>query len=354
MSEKEYAVGENAPELVITECAGDLTVEGWGEPRIVIETGEEPSVKARVGGIIVGLEDDARLIVPFATLLRIDKAEGDVRLRDLEKPLAIEHCAGSLTVRRCATLNIGKVDGDMKVSRLSGDLRVKHIAGDVQIRQSAGSVFLESDGDVSINAPIPEAQLHALGDVKLVLQPKPGSQSNVSAGGVLQCFLQLPASVKVKAITRGSVQVRPPLTATASDSTGCALMVGAGEAELTLITEDSIEIGGWMETENFKEWEADLGRMGVELGAMASEWGRWLDGKLRDKMEDMDRMMKKRVWATENTRSRFRSAWEANPPRSRGASESERMSVLQMLQEGKINVDEADRLLATLEGRRAG
>jgi hypothetical protein len=354
MTEKEYAVGLIAPDVVITDCAGDLTVEGWAEPRIVIDSEEAPIVKLSAGGITVSFEDDARMMIPFATQLRMENVQGDARLRDLEKAIEAGSCEGDLTIRHCGAVKIAEVHGDVRASRLSGVLRVDHVSGDAVVRHSTSGVFLVSDGDISILAPIPEAQLQAQGDVRLVLQPEKNSKSNVRAGGNLQCFLQLPASVKIQAHAESAVQVRPPLTTTSSDSKGCSLAVGVGEAELALESQGSMEIGGWMETEYFKEWEADLGRWGMEFGAVASEWGRWLDGKLRDKMEDMDRLMKKHMSASDFSRPRSRGAWDANPARSRGASESERMSVLQMLQDGKISVDEADRLLATLDGRRAG
>ncbi|HEY5118313.1 MAG TPA: hypothetical protein VII90_02560, partial [Anaerolineales bacterium] len=51
-------------------------------------------------------------------------------------------------------------------------------------------------------------------------------------------------------------------------------------------------------------------------------------------------------------RDHRRYSWNANPPQSQpapGTGESERLSILDMLQKGKISVDEAERLLSALE-----
>jgi hypothetical protein len=354
MPEREYAVGEVAPEVIVSDCTGDLTVEGWAEARILLESDEEPDVRVDAGKIFITMRDDARLCVPLKARVRIENARSDVRIRDLDSPAIILMCNGDLELRRCTAVDIGDVRGDVKASRISGEFRAKRVSGDVRIRQSTGGVFIETDGDVSIRTPIPEAQVRAHGDVLIALQPKAGSKSFVYSDGGVQCMLQLPASVAVKASAQSAIQIRPPLTASPSEGGAINVTVGAAEAELVLDAKGSIEMGGWMETEYIEEWGRDLGRMGMEFGAAASEWGLWLDGKIRDKMEDVDRAIRKRMSAGDFSRPRSRTGWDANPPRGRGASENERMSVLQMLQEGKINVDEADRLLAALDGRRAG
>jgi hypothetical protein len=352
--DQEFLIGVEAPEIVVRECEGDLVVEGWMEPRVLVESDEPAVVELKFGGMSLSLSNDGRLRVPASAKIFVESAQGDVRLRDIAVAVKVQSCQGDLQVRNCAELTVGEVQGNLRVSRISGAVRAKEIQGDASIRYATHGVYLEVQGDLIISSPVPEARVIAWGDLLLSLAPIAGSKNTACSHGNMRCLLQFPASVAVTYSAQGEIQVRPPLTVGKNGTNTAVITLGASEAMLQLESKGSLEIGGWMGTEYFEEWEKDLGRLGAEFGSVAGEWGRWVDGMVREKMGEAERAFRKYMSSADFPRPRSRGRWESSSARSRGASESERMSVLQMLQEGKINVDEADRLLSALDGRRAG
>jgi hypothetical protein len=353
MAEQEFLIGENTPEIIVRDCEGDLVVEGWAEMRVFIESGEPDSIELKPARLSISLQGDSCLRVPSSAKVIIEMAQGDVRLRAMDVEVKVQSCQGDLRARKCSALTLGEIQGDLRASRISGAIRVKAVQGDASIRYATGGVYVDAQGDVSIPSPVPEAQVVAAGDLLLSLAPKAGSNNMARSQGNLRCLLQLPASVTVNYSAQGEIWVRPPISGKGEKTNG-AIALGASEATLQLESNGTLEIGGWMDTEYFVDWEKDLGRMGADLGAVAGEWGRWVDGMIRDKLEDAERSFRKYMAGADFPRPRARAGWESNPARSRGSSERERMSVLQMLQEGKITVDEADRLLSALGGRRVG
>ena len=117
-----------------------------------------------------------------AAALQVERADGDVRLNDVEGPAAL-----------------GEVSGDLRVTALAGGLSTTLVSGDVILSGpfvAEAGYELAADGDVSINLP-------ADADVRLVLR----------AGGRIRSDVTLTPTADgsptyTAVIGRGAVRVR--------------------------------------------------------------------------------------------------------------------------------------------------
>jgi hypothetical protein len=359
MTEKEFLTGVGAPSIRVERSEKDLSIEGWSEPRVIVESDEEPKVDILEQGITLSAEDDLCLKVPFNAKVEVVWAGADLVVRDLKTAVVVRECEGDVILRHCDCAELGTVKGDLKVRDLGGDLKAQSVAGDSKLRHVLGAVELEAGGDVRIEHPIARAQIRSGGDASVAILPKPGSQNSIAARGDLRCYLPSGASVVVEGKAGGDSFVRIPAvgkeTQPSSENGSLPLTLGKGEASLRLEAEGDLWIGGWMDVDSWGEWRElghDMGQLGMEFGMLAGEFGRWVERNMHDKFSEYDKRLRRKMEESKYAQDRRWSSWNApaQPPQSApAASEKERLSILDMLQKGKITVDEAERLLTALE-----
>ena len=362
MTEIEFLTGISAPSIRVGRSGKNLTIEGWSEPRVTVECDEEPKVELMEQGITVSAEEDLYLRVPYTAKVEVVWTGADLVVRDVKSTVVIRECMGDLLLRHCDGADLGTIHGSLKVRDIGGDLKARNVSGDAKLRHVLGAVEMEAGGDVRIEHPVSQAQIRAGGDVSAAVLPKPGSENSIAAHGDLRCYLPPGVSVVVDGKAGGDTFVRLPSAGKESQSPmengSLPVTLGKGEARLRLEAEGDLWIGGWMDVDSWGEWRElghDMGQMGMEFGMLAGEFGRWVERNMHDKFDQYDKRLRRRMEENKFGRDRRRSTWNETPPRPPtppsppGAGESERFSILDMLQKGKISVDEAERLLTALE-----
>jgi SHOCT-like domain len=353
--EKEFLTGVAAPSVVIQACSHDLVIDGWTEPRVILESETDPRVELQDEKIVVVAEEDLRVHVPSAASIEITEAGGDVVVREVKSTVSIRRCGGDLLVRHCERANLGSISGDLRARDVLGGLKAEKVGGDARLSQVADTVEIAAGGDVRIENPVAQALVQAHGDAAVAILPKPGTESRISAGGDLRVFLPAEVSVVLDGKAVGNTVIRyvsgkDPQASVVSGP--LPVTIGKGEARLTLDAGGDLWIGGWMDADAWGDWRElgrDMGQLGMEFGMLAGEFGRWVESNMREKFSEYDRRLRQKI---DESRARRGYGWSGNPPRppsATGAGENERLSILQMLQQGKITVDEAERLFAALE-----
>jgi hypothetical protein len=362
MTEKEFLTGISAPSIRVERSEKDLTIEGWSEPRVMVECDAEPNVDSAEKGITVSAKDDLSLRVPYNSKVEVVWAGADLVIREVKSAVVIGECMGDLLLRHCDGADLGTVHGSLKVRDLGGDLKARKVSGDAKLRHVLGAVEMEAGGDVRIEHPVSRAQIRAGGDASVAILPKPGSENSIAAHGDLRCYLPSGASAIVDGKAGGDTFVRLPSAGKESQSPmengSLPVTLGKGEARLRVEAEGDLWIGGWMDVDSWGEWRElghDMGQMGMEFGMLAGEFGRWVERNMHDKFDQYDKRLRRKMEEGKFARDHRRYSWNETPPRPPtppsppGAGESERLSILDMLQKGKITVDEAERLLSALE-----
>jgi hypothetical protein len=358
MTEKEFLTGAPSPVIRVDRSEKDLTIEGWSEPRVVIECDEEPKVEPVEQGIAVSAEDDLYLHVPFNAKVEVVSAQADLVVRDIKSNVAIRQCAGDLVLRHCDSAELGEVRGSLNVRDIGGNLKAQTVTGDAKLRHVLGAVELEAGGDVRVEHPVSQARIRSGGDASVAILPKPGTENRIFARGDLRCYLPSGASIIVEGKAGGDAFMRYPSAENESQTPlkngPFTVTLGKGEARLSLEADGDLWIGGWMDVDSWGEWRElghDMGQLGMEFGMLAGEFGRWVERNMHEKFDQYDKRLRRKMEEARFARDR-RYAWDVTPPRPPsppGTGENERLSILDMLQKGKITVDEAERLLSALE-----
>jgi hypothetical protein len=348
--------------------------------------------------------------VPYGASLQVRRAEGHASIKSLEGALEVERVGGHLNLRSVAGAIIERVEGHLSARNVAGDLRLGRVGGNASVRDIQGDLAAEAiDGNLQLEDLDGEATVRVRGNARLSLDPLPGQRFDCNADGNLVCRLPQSASARVEVDRAASVRVKLPGQEPKNIAAPYQLMLGEGGAEVrlqaggnVLISEQPPEFGFEAGTQfGFEEMAASIERQvelqlesqlemlegqlddlsvmlstaslpheqaeriqrrareaGERAAARAREKMRRAQERMQRKLEEAQRRaeLKSRAaeWAGRDRRRRPQPV-EAAPTRAGPAAgrvnEQERLAVLRMLQEGKITAEQAEQLLAALEGR---
>ncbi len=300
-----------------------------------------------------------------------------------------------------------ELDGGLHARIIYGNAAAREIMGDCVLQDVQGNLDLrEIEGQVSTKCG---------GNARIRLDPLPGKEYHVKADGNLYCHLPQDVSVKLVMNGEADIiKVKSPKSAQVYHQSDLTLELGDSSAEMLLSAggglyvsydEDSSgesDSGEGMYTEDLRQQIAQqveeqissqlqmineqiermsdqFDRVGMsaeqankilEKARLASERGtaraqeklRLAQEKLERKLEATRRQQERRARATEE-RSQARSKrswgmdWPTPPPPppppspAEKVTEEERLMILRMLEQKKISLEEAEQLLAALEGK---
>lgn len=390
--------GEN-PEIVIETVEGDVSVRGWPHPEVVIAvdprkielTQGENSVRLR-------LHADASLQLPAGSRLRIERVAGDIAVNGVTGSLFLGNVGGDAAVRRSGPLVIEKVEGDLDVRGVQGDCTIGQVRRDASVNRVMGVLKIDKVGDdLAINGAQGSVYATAGDDVSLRFEPRPGCTYEVSAGKDLDCRIPAVSSARVRLTAGESIKSRGLATAV-PDGNSVEFQIGGGEAVVNLTAGRRLELRGaevWVNEEASFEFGPEMGQRMTELAQQMEEQFNAVARQVEEKIsgmgdsEEVATRIQERILAAarraeekitevmhnaevraneaqrraEESERRQRGrgrGWAPPPPpppphAPRGGREAvgedERLMVLRMVSEGKISVEQAEKLLAALNGK---
>ena len=396
------------PEITLVSVGGDLRLTGWELNQIQAETGipEDLSVAQGAQGVQLTCRSDMTVNIPYQSSVTIQNVRGDVKAKALSGMLDIQAINGSLILRQTGAVSVARVNGDVDAKRVGGTLKLGAVSGSVNVRSLSGEMEAEVRGDLDVNqahrsiraraggdidlrhclAPGVEYALEAGGDIRLRAEPGIWARFEMQAGGEVIVKVrdaQVEGNAKYRVVTFGQGDAASETPAHVMARAGGDVMLGGpvASADMDDLGEDmgklADEYAAQIETQvhsRMAELERHLAehlaRVNVppgtvevnsaEVAARVRQAVERASDKVRRKAEAAQRKAERQT-----ARSRREWAWGFGaPPRGPGAtpepppappvepvSEAERLSILRMLAEGKISVDDAEKLLAALEGR---
>ena len=323
---------------------------------------------------------------------------GDLTMKDLG-PVTLGTVSGDASLRNIGALNAENISGDFTLRGGHGVCAVDAIGGDASIRDIDGMVTIEQVGsDLYVRNVHGAVNVKAGADVALYLEPLPGQTYDISAGDDLILRLAPETNVKLH-LTGGSpdsIHVDFPGVEVPADCNGCVVVIGQEietMAEMLLTAGDDLlvtsQADSWESAADFgvgmgdsREWnfppfelpedfserinqrvQAAMERAQSHLEA-ANRRAESAGHRASIKIEAAMRRAEAKARAAE-VRARRGQAnlhvgigrwkWDVSPhgPAETAApvSDDERLTILKMLQEKKISVEEAEKLLAALEGK---
>lgn len=370
-------------EIVIKNVSGSLHLKGWEQEqaRIDFPHGDD-SYSQEDDQLTVSSSGDCLMRVPKDVQLKIERVGGDVHISGVAGEIDLEIVGGSVILKRVGPTTIEKVSGNLTARNLSGDLDVERVHGNTTLRNVQGAIKAkEVSGNLSIREASVKVEAHSRGNANLRLSPPPEADYKISCGGNAYCRIEGPINAKVMLKSGGhSIFVHTDEGSQNLDSEVHELNFGKGQASLQIDAGGNIDFRSKDVIDDFRfsadiDFGDDFGgmvedisdqvgaQMEIQLEALNSQLeslsermqvsGDRAVRKAQRKVEAAQRSLEKRLRARGRRGSRVTSFGSPLTTPAEPVSEEERMKVLEMVQEKKISVEEAEMLLATLEGREA-
>jgi hypothetical protein len=361
-------VGENT-KVQIESIGGDLRVSGQKGSKLEAQAPEYGELKVEQDGdlITISARSAVLLNLPASTPVTIERIGGDARLTGLDEPMSIQSVGGDLGLRRVGQAEIRWVGGDLSIRKMGGDLVVEQVGGDVVIEKVDGVVRCAAiGGDLFLQSVQGVVDASVGGDASVSVIPQSEAASRVITGGDLSCYIPEGSSANVRVNVGGEmILVEPGEFEEAEDGVVFRLGDGQGDVELTAGADLWLRVGEY-ETRYADDWAADMrsyaktsaaemeARVGAIVeGAFAFDADRIGERVRRSVSKARKKAERARKHAISNGAfdgKNVRISFGKSGSKPFAVSEEERMTILQMVEQGKINVEEAEKLLSALEG----
>jgi hypothetical protein len=179
-------------ERIKVKAHATLDIQGWGHPEVLIETDlnvqKISHEKDELGMIFM---DDCELKVPKGVKVVIDRAYGNARLRDLTGELEINRVSGNLAVQNTWQTSISKVSGNCLVQDIHDSLTVNQVFGNFKGKDVRGDVKIEkASGGIELLSVSSGADMRAFGDIRVSINDN--STAPIKLRSSADIYLDLP------------------------------------------------------------------------------------------------------------------------------------------------------------------
>lgn len=419
----------DAPEVILENVEGDLSISGWGRNEIAISAHPDRIEDAAIeNGVRMTLRADASIQIPLNSKLFLRRVDGDLAISSVAGTVALQDVSGDASVRDVGSLTIDNAGEDLSVRHVHGDCTLGRVRGDATVSHIAGNLVIERvEEDLSIFDVRGSVRASGGEDVSLRLKLLPGCTYDIRADDDLSCRIPDQSSARVNLAARDTLRVQRLDTPAITGNTA-TFQLGNGDAVLNLVAGDDLELTG-IPGEDFVDFSFDFG---PEFGARFAEFTQQVAGVIEDQVGTVARALDDKInsmGGSEEVASRIqdriltaarrieekineairaaetraeeeraraekqrgpergrrrgpggpggRGPWgggwgggwggpDWNAPQSSAStspgtkpqrpgqpvtSEAERLAVLRMVSEGSISVEQAERLLAALNGK---
>lgn len=345
------------PKIMIEFIGGDLSLVGWdGEDILLKGNDEEMQFNQNGETVTVSCEDDLSLRVPKSASILVKKIAGDASIRGVMGGIEVGEIEGDLSIRDVNSAAIGTLHSDFSLRGAKGNLSIKKAHSDVSIREVDGNVSLESVADDlalrdvrgNVNANVGE-------DVVLYLNPKAGNTYSVHAGDDILLVMP-PTANAILTLNADSIDIEWKGVKNDEDVTSRVITLGDGSSIVNLVAGGDIRVSNQPNAGETAEDFGNFAGIGMDWSGFGERISRQVSRaakQVEEATRRMDQKMSRRGPKVNVNMGRWN--WDVSPkgvpmPSKPQASDEERMAILKMLQEKKITAEDAEKLLAALEG----
>ncbi|MBX3002965.1 MAG: DUF4097 family beta strand repeat protein [Anaerolineales bacterium] len=373
---------DDEPEIRIDDVRGSLQVRGWNEERIRIEARNEQDLHFTntAGRLTLRADNDCTLRVPVGSTLSVQQVGRDAYIQSIEGTVQVQQVAGSLTLRSTGEATLQAVAGSVAARAIEGDLTIRAVSGNASLRDIEGDLTIDAvDANLSLRNIQGDIRVTAGGNADLRLDAE-GGDVHVQASGNLFCNLADPSDAHVRLESGAeSIHIRTQDTKNFIQSPSHEFTLGDGGRDVLLQADGLIDFrsraykGSDMEDLDFDlDLDLDLLEANAGLaGEITEQVSAQLDAQLESVNEQLKELHERLRHTSERNAQRAQRRIEAaqrqlqsklqsrnarahslqTPKQAAPVSEQERMMILQMVQDKKISVSQAEMLLNAIEGR---
>ena len=368
----------NSPKIRVEEVAGSLQIKAWDDDNIRIEIEDQEDLDYSFEGDTLKLsaDSDCSLRVPSASSLEIEEVGGNADIVSVEGAIKIVEISGNLSMKSVGPTTIAEVAGNLNIRGVEGDLNVMEVSGNASLRDIEGNLSAKEIGsNLNLRDAEGNVTVETGGNAELRLEVQSAGTYKVEAGGNLFCHIDPPGNAMVylsseaermQIYTEGEKQTR--------NVEKYEFKLGKGSAELNLTAGGHIDFRCRERSEEFS-FGVDLDFVD-DISGLADEISEQVGAQVETQIEALNEQLTELGNRLRNSggrhaqvaQRRVEQAQRRLERKLRGksgrvivtaatkpvepVSAEERALILQMVQEKKINVAEAEMLLNTLEGRK--
>ncbi len=374
MEQQVLPTGDN-PVIVVETVHGDLHVMGWERAEVLARARSDSdlSLDQRGDQIMLTCHDDCVLRVPQSASLDLVNVMGDARVRMVRGALTVRR-AGDLAVHGAGPTTVETVSGDCVVKAIAGDLQVNRVGGDLSARDVQGQfVATAVGGDIRIGGIAGMATASAGGDISLNLAPTPGQKCRFTAGGDISARVPETANARFSMTSRAdAIRVRIPGVPNDAGKGVRQVTLGDGSAEIILTAGGDISLSSDSAGQNVDDLgarlDAEFSRMGDLIAQRTQEAAQRMASRIEAKAQRAARKAERMAQRVAREAEQQSRGWMRHghpfegrhfagpfapppPPGAQPVTDEERLAVLRMVEQKKITVEQAEKLLAALEGK---
>lgn len=357
------------PKIHIEKIEGDLSLVGWEGDDILFKTEDEEMRLKQDGELVtVSCYDDLSLRLPKGATVKIDSIEGDASVRGVLGNIEIKEIHGDLSIRDVQNIAIDTIHSDLSLRGAKGNVSAKQVHGDATIRDVAGNVSLDSVADdVALRDVKGNVNVNVAEDIVLYLNPQAGNAYAVHAGDNILLVMPPKANATLT-LSADKIDVDWDGIEDDEDATSRVITVGDGSAIMSLSAGGDIRLSNRSDAGDSAEDFGNFAGIGMDwsgFGERISKRVEIVTERAQRKIEEATRRTENKARNAERQSRRFKGAleigrwkWDLDsskrgvpmPPQKSPVSDEERLAILKMLQDKKITAEQAEKLLASLEG----
>jgi hypothetical protein len=400
---------EDITRLDVISVGGNLYLTGWNREEIRIkDLSDQDLVETKKKTVELQFPEDGVIHLPHHLEVRLKGVNGEAVIKDLGGELKVSAINGDLTINNIGAVSAESVNGDLIAKHIQGDLKVEKIGGDAIISDIKGQVGLKQiGGDLLIEKVAGGIEAQVGGDGTLDFSPVPWQAYQISVGGDLSVALPVDcnADLTLHSQARDIRILLDPIDISSRQEDlsqqlgegGPSIMLSAGgkvflsgddysifsgfksdgdkflslkldfsgktadhikdslgnlegdlRESLAGLSESLEEIG--LSEENLREFGLKI----EETSRMAAEKAEFAAIKAQAKVEkNFAKARRKALKAKAKTKEFDLSKFLDRDADKKAVNEKERLLILEMLQEKKISLGEAEKLLQALEGKKS-
>jgi hypothetical protein len=386
--------------ITIPQVGADLHVRGWTRNEIQID-GDLPTMRADAEtdaqSVTITAGGDCELFVPEGARLEIGSIGADLKVTEVNGDITVSSIGADASFRAIGGLTLGTVGADIRVRQTRGNVHIDNVGADATLHEVSGSVTIGQIGaDAYIRTVEGDCVIEQVGaDLVLDTAYLPGHIYRCNARADVICRIAPGANVRFVIRPKGDLAVNA-LNAVASEADGARVVTfGAGAAVVNLTADGDVRIVDERSFDPsfgidfafdfafdraFEESARVAERMGSRIRRQAERAAEQVRRQAERAAEKAQREAERMQHKTERG-ARFEWQWNGpgsgnnnggnwgswsaggfrpprppeppEPPRppSEPVTDTERLTILKMVEAKQITVNEAERLLAALEGR---
>jgi hypothetical protein len=353
----------------IESIGGDLRISGRSGSKLEAQAPDygELKVEQNEDEITISARSAVLIYLPASIPVAVERVGGDVHAKGMSESLSVESVGGDLRLKRSGHVEIQWIGGDLTARKMDSDLIVEHVGGDAVIEKVEGVVRCSAiGGDLLLQSVKGAVDVSVGGDASVEIVPQKEASSRVVTGSDLTCYLPEESSANVHVNAGGELVLVEPGEFEESEE-GVVFRLGDGQGDVDLTSGGDLWLRvGKYEAFGTEDWidditsraEASAAEVEARVGALVggafafdadriAERVRKSVSKARRKAE---RAQKRAASYGASDGKNVRITFGRRGSKPAEVSDEERMTILRMVEDGKINVEEAEKLLSALEG----